>query len=38
MMHWFEELWYVGIEQGIEKLAKIGVERSAGIVWEFIEV
>ena len=26
------------VEQGVEKLAKIGDRRSAGIVWEFVKV
>jgi hypothetical protein len=40
LMTHFERLWYVGImvEQGVEKLAKIGDRRFAGIVWEFVKV
>ena len=40
LMTHFEKLWHVGIivEQGVEKLAKFGDGRSAGIVWDFIEV
>jgi len=40
LMTHFERLWHVGIkvEQGVEKLAKIGDGGSDGIVWEFIKV
>jgi hypothetical protein len=39
MTHW-ERLWHVGIivEQGVEKLAKVGGGRSAGLIWEFVKV
>jgi hypothetical protein len=39
MTHW-ERLWHVGmkVEQGVEKLAKIGEGGSDGIVWEFVKV
>jgi hypothetical protein len=40
LMTHFERLWHVGInlEQGVEKLAKIGNGGSDGIVWEFVKV
>ncbi len=40
LMTHFERLWHVGIkvEQGVEKLAKIGDGGSAGTVWEFVKV
>ncbi|KAF2094063.1 hypothetical protein NA57DRAFT_47193 [Rhizodiscina lignyota] len=40
LMTHFERLRHVGIkiEQGVEKLAKIGDGASDGIVWEFIRV
>jgi hypothetical protein len=36
----FERLWHVRInlEQGAEKLVKIGDGGSDGIVWEFVKV
>lgn len=39
MMH-YERLWHVGIkvEQGVEKLAKMGDGGSGGMAWEFIGV
>ncbi|KAH6677740.1 hypothetical protein B0J14DRAFT_475006, partial [Halenospora varia] len=39
MTHW-ERLWHVGIilEQGVEKLAKVGDGGSDGIVWDFVKV
>lgn len=39
MTHW-EELWHVGImvENGMEKLAKIGDRVGDGAVWEFVRV
>jgi hypothetical protein len=39
MTHW-ERLWHVGseVEQGVEKLAKVGDGGSGGIVWEFVKV
>lgn len=39
MTHW-ERLWHVGtkVEQGVEKLAKVGDGGSGGIVWEFAKV
>ena len=39
MTHW-DEIWHVGIkvEQGVEKLAKIGDGKSDGIEWEFVKV
>ncbi len=39
MMEW-DRLWHVGIkvEQGVEKLAKIGDGGSGGMAWEFIRV
>lgn len=39
MRHW-DSLWHVGIkvEQGVEKLAKIGEGGSDGVVWEFAKV
>jgi hypothetical protein len=40
LMTHYERLWHVGIkvEQGVEKLAKIGDGGSDGIVWEFAKV
>ena len=40
LMTHFERLWHVGIkvEEGVEKLAKIGDGGSDGIVWEFVKV
>jgi len=40
LMTHFERLWQVGIklEQGVERLAKIGNGESDGIVWEFVQV
>jgi hypothetical protein len=40
LMTHFERLWKVGIkvEQGVEKLAKIGNGGPDGIVWEFVKV
>ncbi|KAL9094796.1 MAG: hypothetical protein Q9163_006539 [Psora crenata] len=40
LMTHYERLWHVGIkvEQGVEKLAKIGDGGSDGIVWEFVKV
>jgi hypothetical protein len=40
LMTHYERLWYVGInlEQGVERLAKIGNGESHGIVWEFVRV
>lgn len=39
LMTHHERLWHVGmkVEQGVEKLAKIGDGGSGGIVWEFIK-
>lgn len=39
MMHW-GSLWHVGVkvEQGVEKLAKIGDGGSGGIAWDFVGV
>lgn len=39
LMTHYERLWHVGIkvEQGVEKLAKIGDGGSGGIVWEFVK-
>ena len=40
LMTHYERLWHVGfkVEQGVEKLAKIGDGGSDGIVWEFTKV
>lgn len=40
LMTHFERLWHVGIkvEQGVEKLAKIGDGGSDGIIWEFVKI
>jgi hypothetical protein len=40
LMTHYERLWHVGIkvEEGVEKLAKIGDGGSDGIVWEFAKV
>jgi hypothetical protein len=40
LMTHFERLWHVRInlEQGAEKLVKIGDGGSDGIVWEFVKV
>ena len=40
LMTHYERLWHVGIkvEQGVEKLAKIGDGASDGTVWEFVKV
>ena len=40
LMTHHERLWHVGIkvDQGVEKLAKIGDGGSAGIVWEFTKI
>ena len=40
LMTHYERLWHVGlkVEQGVEKLAKIGDEGSDGMVWEFAQV
>lgn len=40
LMSHYERLWHVGtiVEQGVEKLAKIGEKMSDAIVWEFVKV
>ena len=40
LMTHHDRLWHVGIkvEQGVEKLAKIGDGGSGGMVWEFVKV
>jgi len=40
LMTHFERLWHVGmkVENGIDKLAKIGDGGSDGIIWEFVKV
>ena len=40
LMTHYERLWPVGVkvEEGVERLAKIGDGESSGIVWEFVKV
>jgi hypothetical protein len=36
----FERLWHVGVkvEQGVQRLAKLGDGGNGGTVWEFVKV
>lgn len=40
LMKHYDQLWHVGIkvEQGVEKLAKIGDGGSGGMAWEFVRI